>query len=115
MVCGFGTGAYGDNPPARRENRSPKSQTQLICVMAGIRLRIHRCRMSEDITPINPVICPVCVRPMTLVYTIRRAFGWKQLFSYLKLTPFSNDNAPAMLSRATYRAAANIFLRRGVH
>jgi C4-type Zn-finger protein len=31
--------------------------------------------MSEDITPTNEIICPICGRPMTLVRTIKRAFG----------------------------------------
>jgi hypothetical protein len=34
--------------------------------MAGIRLCIRRCRTSDDVTPINEVICAVCARPMTL-------------------------------------------------
>jgi predicted RNA-binding Zn-ribbon protein involved in translation (DUF1610 family) len=31
--------------------------------------------MSEDVTPTNEVICPVCGRPMILLYIIRRAFA----------------------------------------
>src|SRR5258707_11878823 len=35
--------------------------------------------------------------------------GWKQLFSCLKSTPFSNQNAPAMLGTAIYRVPTKIF------
>jgi hypothetical protein len=35
--------------------------------------------------------------------------GWKQLFSCLKATPFSNQNAPAMLGRAICRVPTKIF------
>jgi predicted RNA-binding Zn-ribbon protein involved in translation (DUF1610 family) len=31
--------------------------------------------MNEEVTLTNEVICPVCGRPMTLLHTIRRAFG----------------------------------------
>jgi hypothetical protein len=35
--------------------------------------------------------------------------GWKQLFSCLKSTPFSNQNALPMLGRAIYRVLTKIF------
>jgi ribosomal protein S27E len=31
--------------------------------------------MSEDVTPTNDVICPVCGQFMSLQYTVRRAFS----------------------------------------
>jgi hypothetical protein len=72
-----------DRPPSimdcvqRRSQRCPRSALfadVLIRIKVGLRHRLHKYPMRDDLTSNNEVACPICGRPLTLLI-IRRAFA----------------------------------------
>jgi hypothetical protein len=61
--------------PKRYAHHHARRPRPLINIKDGVRGYVHKLHMSENLTPTNEVICPVCGQPMNLLHTIRRAFG----------------------------------------
>jgi hypothetical protein len=112
-----GSPFFADHPWSHLLQRFRKLQLkprpQLICIKAGTRRCIHTYTMSKDVTPTtNEVICPVCGRPMTLLHTIRRAFG--ENLNVFKCKPWVfNDRArkldnPAQIKVARLKASLDL-------
>ena len=76
-----------------------------INVKVGVRHRVHKHPMSEDLTPSNEVTCPVCGKPMTL-QIIRRAFT-ENLYAFqckscgLLMTEPESSTTPAIVPDST--------------